>query len=47
MKDQMAAVSGLVQAGFEPAAALKAVGLPPIAHASAIPVTVQQITAEQ
>ena len=35
----------LVQAGFEPAAPLKAVGLPTIEHTGAIPVTVQQVRA--
>lgn len=40
MKDQIESVGGLVRAGFEPAAALKAVGLPPIAHTGLVPVTV-------
>ncbi len=47
MKDQVESVGKLVQAGFEPAAALKAVGLPPIAHTGAIPVTVQQVRASE
>ncbi len=41
MKDQVESVGALVRAGFEPAAALKAVGLPPIAHTGTVPVTVQ------
>lgn len=43
MKDQVDSVGQLVRAGFEPAAALKAVGLPPIAHTGTIPVTVQPL----
>lgn len=43
MKDQVESVGALVRAGFEPAAALKAVGLPPIEHTGTIPVTVQQV----
>ena len=43
MKDQVDAVSTLVKAGFDPDAALKAAGLPPIQHTGNIPVTVQQV----
>ena len=45
MKDQVDSVGALVRAGFVPAAALKAVGLPPIDHTGTIPVTVQQVQA--
>lgn len=34
-------VAGLVRAGFDPAAALAALGLPPIKHTGLVPVTVQ------
>lgn len=37
----VASVGALVRAGFEPAAALEALGLPPIAHTGLVPITVQ------
>jgi HK97 family phage portal protein len=37
------AVGSLIRAGFEPAAALQALGLPPIEHTGAAPVTVQRM----
>lgn len=40
LRDQIDSVGVLVRAGFEPAAALKAVGLPPMAHTGLVPVTV-------
>ena len=39
--DQIEAVGQLIRAGFEPAAALEVVGLPPIAHTGLVPVTVK------
>lgn len=39
---QITSVGALIRAGFEPAAALAALGLPPIAHTGTLPVTVQQ-----
>ena len=47
MKDQVESVGALVRAGFEPAAALKAVGLPPIDHTGVIPNTVKMPPAGQ
>lgn len=41
MKAKVDAAGALVRAGFDPAAALQAVGLPPILHTGLVPVTVQ------
>lgn len=41
LKDQIEAVGALVRAGFDPAAALAAIGLDPIEHLGLPPVTVQ------
>lgn len=41
MKTQVDAVGGLIRAGFDPAQALEAMGLPPIQHTGLPPVTVQ------
>jgi len=43
--DQIDAVGALIRAGFEPAAALQVVGLPPIAHTGLVPVTVKEESA--
>lgn len=40
LRDQVAAVESLIRAGFEPAAALNAVGMAPITHTGLRPVTV-------
>ena len=40
LRDQIDSVGALIRAGFEPAASLKAVGLPPMAHTGLVPVTV-------
>jgi phage portal protein BeeE len=37
------AVGALIRSGFDPASALKALGLPPIEHTGAAPVTVQRM----
>jgi lambda family phage portal protein len=39
--ERIAALGGLIRAGFEPSASLTAVGLPSIAHTGILPVTVQ------
>jgi HK97 family phage portal protein len=39
--ERVEAVGSLVRAGFDPAEALKAVGLPPIKHTGLVPITVQ------
>ncbi len=44
MKDQVEAAGSLVRAGFDPASALKAVGLAPIEHTGTIPVTVREVS---
>ena len=41
MPEKVNALGTLIRSGFEPAAALKAVGLPAIAHTGILPVTVQ------
>ncbi len=43
--DQIEAVGQLIRAGFEPAAALEFLGLPPIEHTGLVPITVTQESA--
>ena len=42
LTDKVDAVGALIRAGFEPAAALAAVGLPAIAHTGLVPITVAE-----
>lgn len=42
----MASAASLIRSGFQPQAALKAVGLDPIAHLGLLPVTVKTETGE-
>lgn len=41
MKDRVNAAGILIRSGFDPAASLAAVGLPPVAHTGLLPVTVK------
>ncbi len=45
LTDQIEAVGQLIRAGFEPAAALEFLGLPPIEHTGLVPITVTQESA--
>ena len=42
MTEQVNAATGLVRAGYDPAASLVAVGLDPIRHLGLLPITVKE-----